>query len=146
MQRVFDSYTFRRDRNGLDFTEYKTCDKAALRKELGLSSKKVYMSLVGRYAKFGGTNNTIKDLKGALKAVESLKKKIDIDLLLIGGRKNEELYPLVREADVIHLGVLTTSKNILERSKKESLTVRVKSNQKKDILNGLIRVNGKMEK
>jgi len=104
---TYDKYsTFFRDRNGLDFSKVVQYDRKKMRRDLNLSKDKTYITLVGRYTKLKGLNNTIKDLVGAVKSINKLKKVRDVELLLIGGDKNEDMYDFVKSSSAIHLGYL----------------------------------------
>ena len=72
-------------KDGVNFNLFKRGDKIAIRKKFGLPLDKKIMIYIGRFYKDKGVDKI-------LKVFNSLKSKIDIHLILIGGRKEDELY------------------------------------------------------
>lgn len=78
---------------GVDFEKCKPLKKEEARKMLNLPPHKKLMLHVGRF-------NSAKGLDIILDAYQKLKKKYDVELLVIGGQKTEPLYRKVVESGV----------------------------------------------
>jgi glycosyltransferase involved in cell wall biosynthesis len=79
---------------GVDFDEFKITDKKEAKKMLEFSENEKIMLHVGRFYKEKG-------LDLVLKAYQTLKKKMDVNLIVIGGQKKEPLYNTLKNAGVI---------------------------------------------
>lgn len=76
---------------GIDFEKMKPFNKLEARKKLGIPLKKKVMLYVGKFYKLKGVNYILDSYK-------QLQKKFDVQLILIGGSKNDELYHEARES------------------------------------------------
>jgi glycosyltransferase involved in cell wall biosynthesis len=82
--------------SGVDFKLFKPVPKNFARKKLGLPKDKKIILYVSRFIKYKGCDVLIKTF-------EKLKDKYDVELVLAGGSKNDELYLDAKRAGaVIH--------------------------------------------
>jgi glycosyltransferase involved in cell wall biosynthesis len=76
---------------GVDFSEFKPVDKVIARQKLGLPQDKKIILHIGRFEKHKG-------LDGILRVYPELKKRYDIELILIGGSPKNALYEEVKKS------------------------------------------------
>jgi glycosyltransferase involved in cell wall biosynthesis len=84
----------------IDFEKFRPMDKHKCRERLGLSPNKRYLIFVGRFLRVRGADLVIE-------AFRSLRRKYpDLELLMIGGLRGDELFDLVAGSQAICLGRL----------------------------------------
>jgi len=84
---------------GVDFDEFKPLDKKSSRKKLGFSEDKKIMLYVGKFYKLKGVDIMLKTFR-------ELKRKYNIELVLIGGSLNDQLYDDVKLSGARFYGYL----------------------------------------
>lgn len=84
---------------GVNFDEFKPIDKKLARKKLGLSQNKKIILYVGKFYKLKGVDII-------LKVFQNLKKRYDVELILIGGSPKDPLYEDVRISGARFYGYL----------------------------------------
>lgn len=84
----------------IDFEKFRPMDKHKCKEKLGLSPNKRYLIFVGRFLRVRGADLVIE-------AFRSLRRKHpDLELLMIGGLRDDELFDLVASSQAICLGRL----------------------------------------
>lgn len=76
---------------GVNFNEFRPIDRMLARRQLKLPKNKRILLYVGRFYRLKGVDII-------LKAYTELKQKYDIELVLVGGSKTDELYSVVRSS------------------------------------------------
>jgi glycosyltransferase involved in cell wall biosynthesis len=79
------------------FKEWQPLDKNKARKKLGIDSKKKVLMYIGSYYKLKGVDHLIE-------AFQVLKKKYEIELLVIGGLPQDPLYEDLKNSGAIDYG------------------------------------------
>src|SRR3989344_39830 len=85
---------------GVDFEYFTSCNKIVSRKKLNLPLNSKIIIFIGQF-------NKAKNVDKVISAYNSLKKSIDVDLVLVGGQESQEHYALAQESTKHLIGRIT---------------------------------------
>lgn len=88
---------------GVDFNEFKPIDKKQAREKLNLPENKKIILYVGRF-------NKLKGVDIILRTFQDLKRKYDIELILVGGSAKDPLYERVKLSEARFHGYIAHNK------------------------------------
>jgi len=86
---------------GVQFNNFKLRDKNKIRTKLGLPLDKKIVVFVGRYNKWKGADN-------AINVYNELKNKIDLEMIFIGGSKEQPFFENIIKSGAIEIGFIGT--------------------------------------